>query len=391
MMRVNKENYMTKTEIIKTIKNVVEDPYHSAAALKRNKGCRIVGYYPADFPEELFYAAGFIPFPIFGSNYPPLRADAHLPSFADSLAKSFLHHGLAGDLNFLDALVVPHIDDTTRVIASICKDNWSVPFYQDFIPPKRSDTPLAKSYLIHELQRLREELEKNSGRKITDDALRSAITLYNRNRDLLREINLCRLRHPSVLSNRDFYDVVKASMLLTKEEHSLLVENLYQDIASFVSSKNDRGYEDIKTPIVLAGYICEPSEIYDHIDNLHGLIVGDDLVSGLRYYKNKIQEDSNPIECIADRLLNQPPSPFFITSIRREDFLWSLCAEYQAKGVVYIQLKFSETLNYDYPNLREFFSNHGIPTVLIETDLCTSPAGQIRTYLETFFEMIRGI
>ena len=382
---------MTKVEILRKIREIVEEPYNSAAAWKRNKGYRIVGYYPADFPEELFYAAGFIPFPIFGSTYPPVRADAHLPSFADSLAKSFLHHGLAGDLNFLDALVIPHIDDTTRVIASICKDNWSVPFYQDFIPPKRLDTPLAKSYLIEELHRLREGLEENSGRKITDDALRSAIALYNRNRCLLREINLCRLRHPSVLSNRDFYDIVKASMLMPKEEHLLLVEKLYQDIASFMSPNNDMRYEDKKTPIVLAGYICEPNQIFDHIDSLQGLIVGDDLVSGLRYYKNKTREDSNPMECIADRLLNQPPSPFFITPTRREDFLWSLCEEHQAKGVIYIQVKFSETLNYDYPNLRDFFSKHGIPTVLIETDLCTSPAGQIRTYLETFFELIRGI
>ena len=101
---------MTKAEILRKIREIVEDPYNSASAWKRNKGYRIVGYYPADFPEELFYAAGFIPFPIFGSTYPPVRADAHLPSFADSLAKSFLHHGLAGDLNFLDALVGGNID-----------------------------------------------------------------------------------------------------------------------------------------------------------------------------------------------------------------------------------------------------------------------------------------
>jgi benzoyl-CoA reductase subunit C len=382
---------MTKTEILRKIREIAEEPYNSASAWKRDKGYQIVGYYPADFPEELFYAAGFIPFPVFGSNYPPVRADAHLPSFADSLAKSFLHHGLAGDLNFLDALVIPHIDDTTRVIASICKDNWSVPFYQDFIPPKRLDTPLAKSYLIAELQRLREEIEENSGRKITDDALRSAIALYNRNRFLLREINLCRLRHPSVLSNRDFYDIVKVSMLMPKEEHLLLVEKLYHDIANFVSRNKDTRPEDMKTPIVLSGYICEPSQIYDLIDSLQGLIVGDDLVSGSRYFKNDTRENSNPMECIADRLLMQPPSPFFLTPTRREDFLWSLCEEHQAKGVVFLQVKFSETLNYDYPNLRDFFSKRGIPTVLIETDLCTSPGGQIRTYLETFFELIRGI
>jgi benzoyl-CoA reductase subunit C len=178
---------------------------------------------------------------------------------------------------------------------------------------------------------------------------------------------------------------------MPKEEHLLLVEKLYHDIANFVSRNKDTRPEDMKTPIVLSGYICEPSQIYDLIDSLQGLIVGDDLVSGSRYFKNDTRENSNPMECIADRLLMQPPSPFFLTPTRREDFLWSLCEEHQAKGVVFLQVKFSETLNYDYPNLRDFFSKRGIPTVLIETDLCTSPGGQIRTYLETFFELIRGI
>ena len=58
-------------------------------------------------------------------------------------------------------------------------------------------------------------------------------------------------------------------------------------------------------------------------------------------------------------------------------------------SLIFVELKFCETYNYDYPNLRDFFRKKHIPTVFIETELQMASAEQARTYLQTFFEMLR--
>jgi len=381
---------MTKMEVLERIRRIAKEPYASALHWKKAEKRRVLGYYPMDFPEELFYAAGFVPFAVFGSNLPPTRADAHLQSFADSLARSFLHHGLAGDLDLLDGLVITHIDDTTRVLSSICRDNWQVPFFEDYLPPKRTDTSLARPYFIDEIQRLRGQLEASCRSSITEEALDSAIELCDRDRSLLREINKLRLQSPSLISNRDFFDAVKTSVLMPKEDHIDLMEDLLQGMQQKTAGKGATP-QDPLLPILLTGYVCEPSDIYDLIDGMNGLIVADDLVSGSRYFERDVPQGKDPIERIVDRLIGLPPSPFFLSPASREAFLWDRLRQGGAKGVVFVQLKFCETYNYDYPNLRDFFRKKGIPTLLIETDLGMTTVSQIHTNLETFFEMIRGI
>jgi len=382
---------MTKMDVLAEIRRIAREPHTAASRWKEAGKRRVVGYYPMDFPEELFYAAGFVPFAVFGSSLPPTRADAHLQSFADSLARSFLHHGLAGDLDLLDGLVITHLDDTTRVLSSICKDNWQVPFFEDFLSPKKLDTPLARSFLIEEIQRLRRRVEAFCQCSITEKALDAAIDLYDRDRSLLREIKKLRLQCPSLLSNRDFFDAVKTSLLMPKEDHIDLMEGLLQEMRNEDTDRRDADSQDQYLPILLTGYVCEPPEIYDIVDKMDGLIVADDLIAGSRYFETDAPGEGDPIERVVDRLLNLPPSPFFLSPMSREEFLWNGFQQGGAKGVVFVELKFCETFNYDYPNLRDFFRGKEVPTLLIETDLRMTTVGQIHTNLETFFEMIRGI
>jgi len=58
------------------------------------------------------------------------------------------------------------------------------------------------------------------------------------------------------------------------------------------------------------------------------------------------------------------------------------------KAVIFIHLKFCEPLIFDYPDLKKGLDQKGIPNLFIETELHSLNAGQIRTRLQAFSEML---
>jgi benzoyl-CoA reductase subunit C len=62
--------------------------------------------------------------------------------------------------------------------------------------------------------------------------------------------------------------------------------------------------------------------------------------------------------------------------------------EYRVQGVIYLMEKFCEPHGYDLPQLKSLFEQRGIPFLFLEVDL-TTPAGQFRTRIEAFLELIQ--
>jgi benzoyl-CoA reductase/2-hydroxyglutaryl-CoA dehydratase subunit BcrC/BadD/HgdB len=207
----------------------------------------------------------------------------------------------------------------------------------------------------------------------------------------LREIEEIRQRHPFILSNRDFFNTVRLSMLMPRDDFTALLEALAKELRGEVSGNGAVESDVFPIPILVSGYGCESLDLFTFIDEAGGLVTADDLIVGGRSFAQDAPEGNNPLERIADRLLTMAPTPFYLGGKSREAHLRSLVEKSGAKGVVFFQLKFNETFNYDYPNLRDALRDEGIPTHLIETDLRMAAPARIRTGLEAFFEMIRGI
>lgn len=381
---------MDKHEILTNVRDWVADPFGHMRRIREARGLRVVGYFPADFPEELYLAAGLTPFAVFGTGAPPRLADGYLQSFADPLARGFLEVGLSGHLDFLEGLVVTHIDDTTRVLASIVRRNLPLPWFNDFLPPKRTDTPAALPYLADELRRHRRDLEISIGQKISDHDLEQAIHLCNRDRELLRAISHLRRKRPESLSVEDFYSVVRASLTMPKELHIHLLETLLSTLQDEAKPESVRSRGEV-TRLLPSGYGCEHPALFSLFDELESFVPADDLMLGMRlFHQDERGSTVDPVLRIAERFLSLPPTPFYVGRPHRRDYLVELVHRERIEGVVFLQLKFSETLNYDYPNLRDALKQEGIPALLLETDLGNAGMGPLRTRLEAFLEMIRG-
>jgi bcr-type benzoyl-CoA reductase subunit C len=372
-------------KILDTFAAIVEDPLTRLKEYKAAKGKKVIGFFLTDFPEEFIHAAGMIPIAVLGNHENISLADAYLQNYACSLVRSTLESKLNHNLDILDGMVIPHICDTTQCLASIWKITFPEGYFDEIIFPKKRHIPSARVYLLNELRRIKEGLEKYAGVNITEERLRDSIRLYNNHRKLLRELYALKRSHPQALREREFFNIIKASMLMTKEEHTQLLSQI-------IPSLPKRTIEpEKKIRLVVSGMVWEPPEILDLIDELGGIIVNDDFCTGSRYFLEDVELNHNTVEAIVDRQLRRLPIPgYHILSDEVGDFLIGNVEKNDAHGVIFWHLKFCDVHNFDYPDLKKRLEEKKIPHLALETELRMTSLEQIRTRLQAFMELLGG-
>ena len=125
-----------------------------------------------------------------------------------------------------------------------------------------------------------------------------------------------------------------------------------------------------------------------------GVVVWDDLCTGTRYFNGEIDEKIDPIEAIAKRYYERVicPTKHFDITYRGENLV-RIAKEKKADGVqtdVLIEtfLKFCDPHAFDYPYLKEYLDEEGLPNMLLEVEQHKPAAGQLRTRVEAFVEML---
>ena len=167
-----------------------EQALHPALAVAkscRDAGKDAVGCFPIYTPEELVYAAGFLPVGMWGGSTEIKLADRYLQGFCCSIMRSNIEYGMRGTYNRLRAVLLPTLCDTLKCIC----ENWKVAVSQlPVIPvvyPQNRSLPAGEQYLKDEFSRVRLELEKLAGHPITDEVLEKAFALYEDWRSAMRE------------------------------------------------------------------------------------------------------------------------------------------------------------------------------------------------------------
>ncbi len=378
---------MSLAELIDPFVNALENPARQVEQWKAEQGGRAVGFLMTDVPEELIHAAGFFPYGITGGNRGLEKADAHLQTWACSYVRSCLALALGGKLDYLDGLIVPQTCDTTRMLLDLWKHVRPLPYMEDYRLPRQVDRPSARNYLISELERIREGLEKYAGRPIAKESLKNSIVLYNHNRQLMRELVDIHAKNPGVIGSRELYTVINGSMVMPRE----FVNELLVKIVDQLQEPLDTERGDKHLRLVLSGTLLTPLEILDLIDDWGGAVIGDDFQNGYRYIEADVALEGDLITALADRQLNRIPSAAYDIAQRpRRVFLTNLAKEKKARGVIFLHLNFCEPENFDYYDNLQAMQKEGIPATRIETQFGQSTLGQLRTRLQAFLEMVGG-
>lgn len=367
------------------LRAVSQAPYSYASRIRSAGQKPLLGCFCSYTPEELITAAGAVPFRIFGSTQDIQLADAHLQSYCCSLVRGGLEDALAGRLNFLEGAVFPHTCDSIQRLSDIWRLNAGMRTHFDVVLPVKLTTESARAYMVALLRDFRAELESAFGIQLSDEKLHAAIQLHNRIRSLLEAIYNFRSRYPHLLPAADMYHTMKAAMVMDRQELPPLLDSLYTGLQSLAPGHPPAG----RKRILLSGGICNHPDLYHLIENAGADVIWDDLCTGTRYFQGLVNETGDPVEAIADRYMSRivcPAKHMDVTA--RGAYLKRLVSEKRIDGVVFLFLKFCDPHGFDYPYLKSFMDEIGVPTLLLEVEEQLPSEGQFRTRFETFIDML---
>lgn len=348
---------------------------------------KAVGYFPVYVPVELIHAAGVLPVGVFGAGGTVEidHADARIQSFVCSVSRSTLELGLTGNLKGLDGMIFGSICDVARNLSGIWQRNFPDTLVEYVHYPQNPDSAHAAPYYRGELQRLRSALERLSGRPVTDAALRASLLLYNRQRELLRELVRLRRAEPWRLTWREAYSLARAGHVLPVKEHILLLEQALPLIRTRDGQKRDR------VRVVIEGSFCEqpPADLLDTIEEAGCYVVEDDLLLGMRWFDGPVDPGDDPLGALTRAFIDSGVT----TSIRHDkrrkgEALLGRVKGSGAEGVIFSAAKFCEPALLDYPLMRATLDRHNIPSLAFEFEEKIGTFESIKTQVETFVESI---
>jgi bcr-type benzoyl-CoA reductase subunit C len=334
---------------------------------------RPVGIYNAYVPEEMFHAAGLTPVYVFHQSGDRGHARVHLPAFACWPGRSLVDQALSGELDGLAGMAFAQTCDVVQALTDVWRKALpGVPLYHVGVPLSLA-TEADRAYLSAELERLRQALGGFS-----DDALRQAIALYDEARALVARL----YERAADLAPTDLYAVLRAGFLAPKATYNALLTQLLDELPP---AKHDAASQ---ARIILAGpHLADPA-VYQVIQEAGGRVVDDLLDIGRRYFAGPVGTGGDPIAALGERLLGTLPTPNkHHPTRRRDDYLIELVAQRQANGVIFARQKFCDPHGFDYANLKPALDQAHIPHLLIELEQ-TPQAGQMRTRIEAFLEMV---
>ncbi len=346
-------------------------------------GKKVVGVGPYYIPEEIVYAAGAIPFGVWGRMGTASKAREYFPPFYCSICQMTLEMGLNHELDKLSAMIVASLCDTQRGFSQ----NFRVGVTQ--VPmifvsqPQNRNTSAGRAYAAASYEELRRGVGEAVNEIIDDERLHAAIKLYNEWRKAMREFLALAGRRPACISVAARNDVVEAGYYMDKAEHLKLVRELNELLSA--EPENTEGYKRI----VLSGVISNIPAVIEALDENKFAVVADDVAKESRALQMDVPETGDPIEALAEGFCNiKNDSILYDADKTHIDHVVDIARENEADGVVLLLAKFCDPEEFDQPLLVKSCRAAGLPIISVEVDQSTSSYEQARTQLETFAELL---
>ncbi len=364
-------------------KPIVQDFVEKIKARKK-AGVKIIGFTCSFVPEELIYAAQAFPLRLnLGGDEEialkggELMSVGTCPYGRSTLGYFLKHHPLYSlcDLvvtgNFCNAMET--IQDYSKYI-EIPTINLDV--------PRRTDE-ISERYFYKELAFFKEKLENFCGSKIPDPAIQKSIEIYNELRKNLKELNILRRQSHPALTGAESSSLVQTLFLSDKIE-------FIQDLKDLLTQLNGREIEHNGKRVMISGSnIALDDEIIQIIEDLGGIVVGDDFCAGMRYYWDNVEYDEDPLRALARRYLTKIPCARMYPDAARFDFIREICDRYKVSGLINYNLKFCDPFQLKKLPLKTFVQNElNIPVLIIEREYTEADRMQIQTRVQAFLEML---
>jgi benzoyl-CoA reductase subunit C len=340
-----------------------------------------IGFFCSYVPKELIYAFGKTPVRILPTTEKASEAEAYLPRNFCSLVKITLAGFLENQSN-LEAVIHADSCDALRRLNDVWRRYVDIEALHLLDLP-RIDTPLGHQYFYRALQHLAQRLETRYGTALSRHNLRSAIECYNQQRRLLTELD--DRWSQGLVPTEEYYELRHTALT---GDPALVNARLRENVTEL----QERAPASSSEPrVMLVGSLLAKGELVQAVEN-HGVrIAAEDSCSIGRELLDEVESSGDVDEMLrklAASYLNKPPCPRMRDFSGRLARLSNLVGERRIDGVICSYYKFCDLFMSEYPALREFMHEQGIPTLLLEDEGEATLSGQHRTRLEAFLEVL---
>ena len=357
----------------------------------REAGKKVVGYTCSYVPAEIFYAADILPVRIRGIETEGVEiGDAYFGPFICSFPKCILQLAGKGKYKFMDgAIITPGCDAMRRLDECWRKagedyEGIVPPFFYYFDVPHKT-LPHGMKWFREEIQMLISALKSHFQVDFSDDDLRRAIVLYNRGRNLLKELEEMRTRPEVPITGTEAFAVAVAGTVMPREAYTEQLEQLLQDL------KNREPVSAGKKRILVIGSISDDIQIVELIEkNENALVVAENLCFGVRYEGNLVAETGDPVEAMAEGYLGECTCPRMFGKYKeRLEILKKKIDAAAIDGVIMQNIRFCDLHGSEHGLLERDLEKAGIPCLKIEREYGPlTDTGRMQMRIQAFLERI---
>jgi benzoyl-CoA reductase/2-hydroxyglutaryl-CoA dehydratase subunit BcrC/BadD/HgdB len=364
---------------IKPFQEAIRSKNQRFSVLASNGG-KILGYFCTYTPVELIHAAGFIPLRLMGEATAITKADALTPNFICPFLRRTLEDAFNGEYTFLSGVVQGYTCDAACGLVNIWAENIGGKLFHS-LPLPYNDNPEARRFFKSVALEFVEKLNQAGGR-FSETSLEESLRLYGEIRRLVLAMYRLRYDRRLPLSAAELFTVVRAGFIMRPEAYLAQLKALTNEI------KNAEPYHFRGVPVLVSGSLVETPRILDVLEESGGRVAADDLCTGLRHFQPAEGTGDSPIDRLIDRYMRRSPCPARTSAVDRAPHLMDLIRQSGARGVVFLLQKFCTPHLADLPILFETLKKEGVPGMIFEMEETGLMEGQLRTRLESFFEMI---
>lgn len=358
-------------------------PAKTMEAAAAASGRELFGCFPIHVPEELVYAAGYLPIGMWGGKTEIKLADKYLQGFCCTIMKANMEFGLNGTYRNLKGVIIPAFCDTLKCIL----ENWKYAVPQiPMIPivyPQNRKIEGGIQFLLTEFNHVKEELEKICGHEITEESIEAAFAIYENYRAAMRDFAEIASDYPITLDAKTRHLIMKAAWFMDKKEYTEAIRSITAQLKE-QPAENHKGIKLIAT-----GLISEPVELMEIFVENGIAIAADDLSHQSRVFRTPARETGTALEKMAYRIADQRGDTFLYDPLKEKgQMLIDMVKAKKADGVTVLMMKFCDPEEFEYPIIKEELEAAGIPILYLEVDQQIESYEQLRTRVQSFAEML---
>ncbi|HHN8349372.1 TPA: double-cubane-cluster-containing anaerobic reductase [Morganella morganii] len=357
----------------------------------KEQGVPLVGTYCTFMPQEIAMAAGAAVVSLCSTSDETIEeAEKTLPRNLCPLIKSSYGFGKTDKcpyFYFSDIVVGETTCDGKKKMYEYMAEFKPVHVMQ---LPNNSESAESVALWRSEIIRFQKRLEEQFGCEITEQGIRDAIDLRNRERRALTEFYRLGQLNPPAMTGREILSVVYGATF--KFDKRALIGEL-ETLTAKVRAEYAAGKRlDPRPRILITG--CPiggaAEKVVRIIEENGGWVVGYENCTGAKATEQCV--DENPQADVYDALTEKYLAigcSCISPNTQRLNMLSEMVQDYQVDGVIDVILLACHT--YAVESLlinRHIREKHDIPYMAIETDYSTSDTGQLATRIAAFIEML---